>query len=112
MLVRSLSSGIIVLSYYTNTAAYERYCVNKAHPELHCNGKCQMAKKIRAEQERDQKDPLKSFRLSELVISDQHFFPHIDCVCFPEPVAARIFPWSIGQEQTMSYGFFHPPGNV
>ncbi len=47
----------IVTSYYTNTAAYLKNCENKAKPMLHCNGKCQMLKKLKAEEKKDQQNP-------------------------------------------------------
>ncbi len=43
-----LFSPILVYSlYYANQKAItEKYCINKAKPKLHCNGKCYLNKKI------------------------------------------------------------------
>ena len=37
----------IVIDYYTNRAVYAKNCENKAKPMLHCNGRCQMMKKLK-----------------------------------------------------------------
>ncbi|HRO46369.1 hypothetical protein [Agriterribacter sp.] len=52
-----LSSPFIVFDYYVNTTAYAKNCVNKARTELHCNGKCQMAKELKQQEEREQQNP-------------------------------------------------------
>lgn len=109
MLTQSLSRGIIVLSYFTNKAAYERYCVNKARPQLHCDGKCQVAQKIKQEEERDQKDPLKNSRFSEVVFIDQHAFVRIEPVFTGLATQQHRLPLSIGHTLAFSRSFFHPP---
>lgn len=108
LLTQSLSKGIIVLSYFTNKQAYERYCVNKARPQLHCDGKCQMAKKIKAEEEKDQKDPLKS-SFSETVLILQDHFIRIQPVYFPLALKVNHVPNAIGHTREMSRSCFHPP---
>lgn len=112
MLTQSLSRGIIVLSYFTNKEAYERYCVNKAKPQLHCDGKCQVAQKIKQEEERDQKDPLKNSRFSEVVFIDQHAFIRIEPVFTPVTLNSYLLPLSIGHAIAFSRTFFHPPNAV
>ena len=44
---------VIVLDYYANTAAYSKSCINKARLTMHCNGKCQMMKKLEQEEKND-----------------------------------------------------------
>lgn len=51
----TFSRTTLQLTYYTNRADYAKNCVNKKKPMLHCNGKCQLAKKI-AEQEKKEKE--------------------------------------------------------
>jgi hypothetical protein len=104
-----MSKGVILLSYFTNKHAYERYCVNKARPQLHCDGKCQMAKKIKAEEERDQKDPLKQSLSSEVSLINQNHFVQIDPEFIPSPLREKLFPHSIGNVRDMSRSIFHPP---
>jgi hypothetical protein len=104
-----MSRGIILLSYFTNKQAYERYCVNKARPQLHCDGKCQMAKKIKAEEERDQKDPLKNSLSSEVTMINENHFVSIQPEFIALIIRKDIFPHSIGNVVDRSRSLFHPP---
>ncbi|MCC7524952.1 MAG: hypothetical protein IT250_09025 [Chitinophagaceae bacterium] len=52
-----LSSPFIVFDYYINTATYATNCINKTKPELHCNGKCQMAKELKQVEDQEQQNP-------------------------------------------------------
>src|SRR5690606_16467663 len=97
LLTQSLSRGLIVLSYFTNKQAYEQYCVNKNRPLLQCNGQCQMAKKIKAEEERDQRDPLKSSKFSEVVFHYQHDFAKIEAVVLYQSVKENLPQWAMGK---------------
>ena len=106
---QSMSKGIILLSYFTNKQAYEKYCVNKARPQLHCDGKCQMAKKIKAEEERDQKDPLKNSLSSEVTMINENHFVSIQPEFIALPIRKDLFPPSIGNVVDRSRSFFHPP---
>ena len=45
---------VIVLDYYANATAYTKVCINKAKLAMHCNGKCQMMKKLEQEEKNDQ----------------------------------------------------------
>lgn len=107
-----MSRGIILLSYFTNKQAYERYCVNKARPQLHCDGKCQMAKKIKAEEERDQKDPLKNSLSSEVTMINENHFVSIQPEFIAPLIRKDLFPNSIGNVVDRSRSFFHPPNTV
>jgi hypothetical protein len=53
-LAQSFSKYIIVVDYCANTAAYAEKCVNKDKPWMHCNGRCQLCKKM-AQQENPDK---------------------------------------------------------
>lgn len=57
VLLQSFSKAIIVGDYYLNTASYAARCENKAFVELHCNGQCLMAKKLKEVAEKEQKNP-------------------------------------------------------
>jgi hypothetical protein len=48
ILLQSFSQEVLVLSYQANQARITRlFCVNKAQPQLHCNGKCHLARQLR-----------------------------------------------------------------
>ena len=54
---QTFSKAVIILDYYTHTTSYAKDCINKAHPMLHCNGKCQMMKKLQQEEKKEQQYP-------------------------------------------------------
>ncbi len=65
---QTFSSGWVMVEYYTNTAAFAKNCENKSKPILHCNGKCQMMKKLQAAESKEQQMPeRKSERQTELL---------------------------------------------
>jgi hypothetical protein len=54
---QSFSNAVIIFDYYANTTFYAKDCINKARPMLHCNGKCQMMKKLQQEEKKEQQYP-------------------------------------------------------
>jgi hypothetical protein len=65
---QTFSSGWVMVEYYTNTAAFAKNCENKSKPILHCNGKCQLMKKLQAAESKEQQMPeRKSERQTELL---------------------------------------------
>ena len=58
VLLQTFSREVLVVDYALNRATITaRFCVNKARPMMHCNGKCYMAQKIKQQQEREEKLP-------------------------------------------------------
>ena len=66
--------SVIVLDYYANTASFAKACENKARPLLHCNGKCQMMKKLKEEEKKEQQNPERRSGSKEEVVSSKSFF--------------------------------------
>lgn len=53
MLTQTFSKWVVVAEYQLNKKFIaQNLCINKARPKLHCNGKCQMMKKL-AEEEKE-----------------------------------------------------------
>jgi len=56
VLLQSFSREVLLVDFTLNqTVITARYCVNKARPLLHCDGKCYFAKKARQQEERQNK---------------------------------------------------------
>lgn len=55
--IQSFNRVLIISDYYLDTASYAAQCENKANVTMHCNGKCQMAKKLKKEDDKDKKNP-------------------------------------------------------
>ena len=105
------SHAFIVLDYYTNTAAFAKNCENKAVPRMHCNGKCQMMKKLKQQEKKEQQSPeRKGYKNNEL-ISCRSFFTIVD---FEKTNSLQSF--SIYDAIHFPHGIytdiFHPPGLV
>jgi hypothetical protein len=62
VLLQTFSRELLVVDFTLHQATITaRFCVNKARPALHCDGKCYFAKKLKQQEERENKSagPLK-----------------------------------------------------
>jgi hypothetical protein len=53
MILQAGQINFILFEYKINKKAFAKNCINKAKPQLQCQGKCQMRKKIKEEQEQE-----------------------------------------------------------
>jgi len=53
------NKAILVADYYLNCSAYIEKCENKAVPEMNCEGKCVVSKKMKDEEKKEQNSELK-----------------------------------------------------
>lgn len=61
LLLQSFGRELLVANYELNKGRITAlYCVNKARPQLHCNGKCHLARQLRKADGGNQKVPLGS----------------------------------------------------
>jgi hypothetical protein len=98
----------VLVDYYFNTASYARNCENKMQPMMHCNGKCQMMKKFKAEEKRQQQNPERRAENKNEVVSCRSFFPSMDiqystALEIISPINQTLFP--LGSRPSV----FHPP---
>ena len=107
-LVTTFTRPFIMLGYYADTSVYAKDCINKAKPKMHCNGHCQVMKKIQEEEKKEQKDQDRKADNKIETLSSKSFF----CTVAP---AYRFFvssPYSPGifrNPVEMPRSFFHPP---
>jgi len=105
---QTFRGGFVIVNYYTNTEAFAKNCINKAKPKLHCNGKCQMMKKMQEDEKKDQELPLRKFE-NKIEVLSNHSFTYtfeIDLtIIASKPVSfEKNYPL-----KDISYSFFHPP---
>ncbi len=101
------SSQCIRMDYLLNTAAFAKNCENKARPSIHCNGKCQMMKKLKEHDKREQQLPERKQDLKVELFSMVEGFSGIDC---KEAEFQKIlFHHAEGSLLQISYPFFRPP---
>lgn len=106
MLSQTFSKAVIVTSYYADNGAYARNCVNKARPAMHCNGRCQLMKKMKQEENRDRQSPIPKNGLDE-VLSSKTFFTSLGSL--PE-LMLKHYPFYLSRlaaERCKEY--FQPP---
>ncbi|MGI4863032.1 MAG: hypothetical protein ACRYFZ_03860 [Janthinobacterium lividum] len=110
VLLQTFSREVLVVDFTLNQATVTaRFCVNKARPQLHCDGKCYFAKKLKQQEERENKvpNPLKE-QVEMLPVAFQNLVP-------VAPVRWASAPVSYGPSQSAwvpasaVQGVFHPP---
>ena len=110
LFAQTFSKNFIVIDYYANTSTYEKDCVNKNKPWMHCNGQCQMMKKMRQEENKDQQNPeRKADNKNETVLSSKSFFVQLTPPSFIllSSVSPRINTQNIPVGNACD--IFHPP---
>lgn len=108
---QTFGSMLVLANYYTNKAAFIQKCINKAKPQLQCNGKCQMMKKM-GEQEKKEKDQLeKKSALKQLTLSTKSYYYTYTFTVFTLPVIqiGTETNWLIAN---IGKSIFHPPSLV
>jgi hypothetical protein len=103
--------AVIMLDYYANPSSFSKNCENKSRPMMHCNGQCQMMKKIKEEENKEKSNPGRRAENKDEVVSSKSFFAivnirqllhkqlHAPCINRPVPEGIRN-------------AVFHPPGLV
>ncbi|MFT3979304.1 MAG: hypothetical protein QM687_02465 [Ferruginibacter sp.] len=106
--LQTFNKAFIMVDYYANTGAYAKNCENKAKPKLHCNGKCQMMKKLKEEEKKEQQNPeRKAENKNEIVLSSRSFFPVLSPA---NNIVSPVFTgYTTARETKMPRNIFHPP---
>ena len=106
--VQTFSAPFIRLDYYFNQADYAKNCVNKSRPKMHCNGQCQVMKKIREEEKKQQQQEERKMGSKVEVVSSKSFFATTVTI-FSEPIASGYFISNDNTEIKFPRFVFHPP---
>lgn len=110
VLLQTFSREVLVVDFTLHRATITaRFCVNKARPQLHCDGHCYFAKQLKKQEERESKSagPLKE-RLEMLPVTFRSLVPMA-------PARWAGVPVSYGSHQlawvptSKPQGVFHPP---
>jgi hypothetical protein len=105
---QTFSQGFLYIDYLVHKAAYVKKCVNKARPQMHCNGKCQLMKKIeeREKKERGLPPEMKLSGKAE-VLSSKSFYGTIDI--FSISIRNSYFMRFVANPVDRAFSVFHPP---
>lgn len=106
---QSFNQGWYYIGYIIQKKEYVKRCANKARPQLHCNGKCQLMKKIQAQEKKEQGQPpeMKYASRIEVLSSRSSFLLQLNI-----PVtgsAPHIIAFTTGTPVDQSSSIFHPP---
>lgn len=72
--MQTFTQGFYYLGYLVDRSAFEKNCINKAKTWLHCNGKCQLMKKIIEHEKREQQAPeMKLAGKTEILLSSSFY---------------------------------------
>ena len=109
VLLQTFSKDFVVLDYYINTDSYAKNCVNKEKPKLQCKGKCQMMKKAKEEEKKEQDKPSGRERNKrDIFLSSKSFFPSLPSVYSSK--TSQIYSHKLNVIlNDCIYGIFHPP---
>ena len=107
--MQTFTKAFIVFDYVANTKNYAKNCVNKARPKMHCNGKCQMMKKIQEEEKKEQQNQDRKDEAKNQVLSTKSFFASLTPIQ-PTIVSVAYTLPSNGKAIKMPRTHFHPPG--
>ena len=105
---QSFQRSLIMLQYYSNTAAFAEKCENKARPQMQCHGKCQMVKKIAAAEKQQQQTPDKNLNNKVETLSFASYFCTAPSIT-SATITASFPPYSCGAAVDLAYPVFHPP---
>lgn len=107
-LVQTFSRTAVVLDYYSNTSAFARNCINKARPLLHCNGQCQLMKKLKAIESKESTIPAYKAQLASDIMFSRSLFDIPDQTGFA--IACEHHQQKVDAKPVdRSYDLFHPP---
>ncbi|MFT3846396.1 MAG: hypothetical protein QM725_15170 [Lacibacter sp.] len=108
-LIKSISSSFILLDYEVNKSLYELKCINKTQPQLKCHGKCQMMKKLREEEKKEQDEKEKNSESKTEPLSSKSFFEHTICPLIITSTKADLLYNTTGKVVHHTFDIFHPP---
>lgn len=108
--VEAFHSIFLVADYYVNTQTYAVNCVNKNKPQMHCNGKCQLSKKIQQESKKDQDNPERKLSdKNETVLSSKSFAPSLPLVLISDISDDQQIFIPNTHSINCCFDIFHPP---
>jgi len=77
---------------------------------MHCNGKCQMMKKLQQEEKKDQENPERKVEnKNEIILSTKSLFATVPAQHLIDIKSKKLLPSSDGKSIDRSFAIFHPP---
>ena len=107
--VHSFNSVMIVFGFYANQSRIAAtLCENKDRPVLKCNGTCQLAKKLKQQEKKEQQFPGQKWDNKQEDLSSRSFYSTVTNLT----VTGLVKSYGNGSEGKpvhRSFAVFHPP---
>ena len=106
-MAQSFDRVLIVADYFARTSAYAKNCENKKKPQMRCQGKCQMMKKLEQQEKDNQSYPERKMENKQEVLAceaiQQSGFTAFSISTLP------FVDRAIGKVIDISSSLLHPP---
>ena len=105
---QTFGNNLFLLDYQFNKARFAKNCVNKARPQMHCNGQCQLMKKLRQQQKKDEQNTERKLEnRTEVLSSSSSFTSGVPVIYVYNNLAKTTY--NPGNPVHRSFDIFHPP---
>jgi hypothetical protein len=110
---QAFSRYLVVADYYVNSSSYLAGCINKDRPWMHCNGRCQLCKKLhqQAGGEDKQSPERRSANSADETLYSTSSFTDFNALHFVALIKLHYSELSAGKPVAMPRDLFHPPGD-
>jgi hypothetical protein len=107
---QTFNQGFYYLDYMFRKKAYVEKCINKARPKMHCDGKCQLMKKIEEQEKKEQgQAPQMKLANKAEVLSSKSWYGTITSLSIID-VVSHYNIINDGSPIDQPSFIFHPPG--
>lgn len=109
IITQTLGNWFVVMAFTANQGYISKnLCVNRYVPQMHCNGKCILMKKMKEKQNSEQGQPDGKVEVSTIVISSRNFYTN--CLfSIPVTSVSVIADNRFQRPVDVSLSFFQPP---
>ncbi|GAO44671.1 hypothetical protein [Flavihumibacter petaseus] len=105
---QTFNQGLYYAGYLVEKKEYMKRCVNKARPQLHCDGKCVLMKKLRDQEDRERGQSPELKLAAQQLIAQPRSFVTVPAIQVAE-THAIYFTRIIGAPIDRATTLFHPP---
>jgi hypothetical protein len=107
--LQAFTGAAILGNFYINRESYAQLCINKAKPQLHCNGRCQLIKSLKQREKQDNQTGVR-YTGKGLILSSRSFFGTLEF--FSATSSTICAAYSAFVPAARVHSFFHPPGTA
>jgi hypothetical protein len=109
-LANSFSGVFVIADYFANYSNYQKNCINKYRPQLHCNGKCILMQKLKQQEKNEQQSPARKLEnRTEVLLSSRTFFESAYSPSFRIILNTQSGIYAGPHPNDRSLDIFHPP---